>query len=355
MMQVQFLSPSHPLWMQSLQQLSYDFYHLPEYVNLEADRIQATPEAVLIQNEDQIFFLPYLLRRWPNRVDEAIGWDIVSPYGYPGFLVNAVAVNSSEFIKQAISQLQQVWKDRGVCSAFLRLHPFINAGIENRVGNLALQVNGETVSIHLAPSLEELWSQTRENHRRGIRRLKQAGFTAEIVPVETNLDSFISIYRETMDRVQAKSLYYFSQDYFTQFVKTLAPRVILCVAKFNQAIVSAGLFMECNGIVQYHLGGTRNAFLKEAPIKLIFDHVRTWSKERGNQILHLGGGLGSDRDSLYHFKLGFANQSHEFCTLRMIVNETEYAAWVALKANQSHQTQETLLNTNFFPAYRAVD
>src|SRR4029077_566616 len=46
-------------------------------------------------------------------------------------------------------------------------------------------------------------------------------------------------------------------------------------------VISGGLFTLCNGIVQYHLGGTRNTALKLSPTVLIFDTVRRWSPKNG--------------------------------------------------------------------------
>jgi hypothetical protein len=353
-MNSQVIKPNNPLWMQTLQQLSYDFYHLPAFVKLEADRIQAIPEAIIIQEGDQVFFLPYLRRQWPETQGKATGWDVISPYGYPGFLVK-VTTDRTAFIRQAIAKLLAVWQEHQICSAFLRLHPILNAVIEQDLGNdPAIKVYGGTVSIDLSPSLEDLWKQTRENHRRGIQRLKQAGFSVERVPVAANLDRFITVYGQTMDRVGAKSMYYFSRDYFIELINGLEAQMHLFVVRIEHTIVSAALISECNGIVQYHLGATLDQFLKEAPIKLLFDGVRTWAKERGNHVFHLGGGLGGGQDSLYNFKLGFANQTHTFSTARFVINQTQYNQWTGFTAEHYNQTSEQLLNSNFFPAYRAI-
>jgi lipid II:glycine glycyltransferase (peptidoglycan interpeptide bridge formation enzyme) len=126
------------------------------------------------------------------------------------------------------------------------------------------------------------------------------------------------------------------------------------VVRLDATIVSAALINECNGIVQYHLGATLATFLEQAPKKLLLDYVRTWAKNRGNRIFHLGGGRGGAKDSLYNFKLGFANQTHPFSTLRFVVNEPQYHQWTVSQAQQFSQTPEQLLASNFFPAYRAI-
>lgn len=353
-MYVQFIDTKNPLWMEILHQLPHDFYHLPEYLELEARRTHSRAKAILIQDKGNVFFLPYLLREWYSDKTELKGLDVVSPYGYPGFLVSETA-SRSNFINQSIVWLQEAWKSQEICSAFLRLHPIFNYGIEqDLLDHSSLHPSGRTVAIDLTSSLDDLWKQTRENHRRGIKRLKQKGFSVKMVPIEANLDTFIAIYEETMDRVSAKPFYYFSQDYFIQLIRILNSKLHLCVAQLDQTVVAAALITECNGIVQYHLGGTLNSFLNEAPTKLIFDYVRTWAKERGNKIFHLGGGLGAAQDSLYNFKLGFANRIYCFSTLRLVVDETQYSSWVKLKAEKTHQSPEQLIGTNFFPAYRAI-
>lgn len=353
-MEHRIIDTSDQLWMQTLSQLKYDFYHLPGYLNLEASRFNATPKAIVIQDGDRLFFLPYLLRSWNDSINEKQGWDVISPYGYCGFLVNE-SINRAEFIRQAIAQLQQIWQSYGICSAFLRLHPILNSGVEHILSDHpSLQIGGGTVSVDLLHSLDDLWKHTRSVHRQRIRYLKKAGFSIEIVSSEANLDSFISIYEETMNRVCAEPFYYFSRDYFIELIHALGSKLHLFVAMSNKTIAAAALVTECNGIVQYYLSGSSNDFLKVSPTRLVLDYVRTWAKEQGNHTFHLGGGLGSAQDSLYHFKAGFANQSHTFSTLRLIINEAQYYSWVALKAEQYNQTQSNLLNTNFFPAYRAT-
>lgn len=354
-MKFQIINVESSLWMQVLHQLDHDFYHLPGFLDLEASRLQAVAEAIIIQDYENIFFLPYLVRTWDGSSSQKSGWDVVSPYGYPGFLIRAID-RKSEFIRRAMLHLCQVWQERQICSAFLRLHPILNTGIEQDLaGNSALKVRGQTASIDLSPSLDVLWKQTRENHRRGINRLRKAGFSTVMLPfTEANLDSFMGIYKETMDRVNAKPLYYFEQEYFVQLSHALESIIYLCVVHLNQDIVAGALITECNGIVQYHLGGTHNDFLKEAPMKMIFDYVRSWAKGRNNHTFHLGGGVGALQDSLYNFKLGFANQIHTFSTLHLIVNPTQYLSWVTDQAKQHRQTPGQLLESSFFPAYRVI-
>ncbi|MES1023214.1 GNAT family N-acetyltransferase [Gloeocapsa sp. BRSZ] len=348
----QVLNLTHPLWRLTLDNLRHDIYHLPEYVALEAQRINAIAEAILITEGDKVFFVPYLLRSchalFANQLEVEV-FDIISPYGYPGILLNDAA-STPEFLNTAFEGFVHQLSHKKVCSAFVRLHPILNQNLEYP----CCKLNGETVSVDLKLSLAEIWHQTRPEHRNKINKTKRIGMTAKIVPFAEYIDIFIDLYEQTMDRVGATQSYYFGRDYFIQLSQALKDNLHLCVVELNDEIICGGIFTEACGIVQYHLGGTKSAFLKQAPSKLMFDYVRTWAKERGNEFLHLGGGVGGAKDSLYHFKAGFSKQRHPFSTIRLVVDQKNYDNLVQVRAIALGTSVTELLNSDFFPAYRAT-
>ncbi|PIG91483.1 GNAT family N-acetyltransferase [Gloeocapsopsis sp. IPPAS B-1203] len=348
----QVLDLQNPLWQQVLSRLRHDIYHLPAYVALEAQRIKAIPEAILITKDDKVFFVPYLLRSCddllPTSQTQIELFDVISPYGYPGILLNEAA-NNPDFLNFAINEFTHQLSRKNVCSAFLRLHPLLNQNLSEYPYS---KINGETVAVDLRLSLAEIWSQTRPEHRNKINKCKRAGMIAKIVPFVAYIDDFIDIYEQTMDRVGASSSYYFDKSYFIQLSQALKNQLHLCIVELDNEIICSGLFTEACGIVQYHLGGTKSAFLKQAPSKLMFDYVRTWAKERNNEFLHLGGGVGSAKDSLFHFKAGFSKQTQTFSTIRLVVNKKKYHNLVQKRAAELNISFEELLNSEFFPAYR---
>ncbi len=358
-MNIHIIDLSNPLWLKTLQKLRHDIYHLPEYVDLEARRTKTTPEAILIVDDDKLFFVPYLLRQYNNIFERELitqeYFDVVSPYGYPGILLSEAAASTPKFIDFAMNELIYMLRKKQVCSAFLRLHPILNHGFSEICKPEIYKVNGETVSVNLKLSETEIWHQTRSEHRNKINKCKRDGLIARIVPFKQYINDFNVIYEETMVRVGASNLYYFGYEYFSHLSDALGEKLHLCIVELNQEITCAGLFTECCGIVQYHLGGTRTEFLKQAPTKLMFDYVRFWAKERGNEVFHLGGGVGGSKDSLYHFKAGFSKQRHTFLTLRLITDERQYLHLVDLHAKSLNIEAEKLLKTDFFPAYRSPD
>ncbi|MDF5718127.1 MAG: GNAT family N-acetyltransferase [Rhizonema sp. NSF051] len=356
-MNSQVISLSDSLWSQSLHELRHDIYHLPEYLHIEAKRTNTIAEAIVISEEKKIFFLPYLLRSCNNLLEGIAAqevFDVVSPNGYAGILLNNAAAITPDFLNSAIQQLKSLLQSRNVCSAFIRLHPILNQGFNEFISSEFCQVSGETISIDLTLSQTEMWHQTRQDHRSHINKCKRAGFIAKIVALEDYIDEFVMIYNQTMNRVEAKQSFYFDYDYFSRLAN-LNEKIHLGIVELDGEITYASIFTENCQMIQYHLSGTKNEFLKQAPNKLMIDYVRLWAKERGNKVFHLGGGVGAGKDSLYNFKAGFSKQTHPCLTLRLIVDEEKYNSLVKLRAKSLETQPEALLQSNYFPAYRFLN
>ncbi|KOP26758.1 FemAB family protein [Hapalosiphon sp. MRB220] len=356
-MKHQIIDLSNPLWKQNLQELRHDVYHLPEYVYMESKRTNTIPEAILLTEGENKFFVPYLLREcndimFAEMVKPEI-FDIVSPYGYPGILLSESAYLAPEFLKSAMNEFISTLRDKNICSAFLRLHPIFNEGLNEIYASNICYVTGETICVNLNLSHEEIWAQTRSDHRKDINRQKRSGLTARMVSFDKYFDEFIVIYNQTMERVGARQLYYFGREYFRYLLNNLGTKLHLGIVELENQITCACLFTECCGIVQSYLSGTKNEFLKLSPDKLLFDYVRYWAKERGNEVFHMGGGYGGTKDGVYNFKAGFSKERRTFLTLRLITDEEKYHHLIDLRAKYLNTDSETLLNSKFFPAYRS--
>jgi hypothetical protein len=358
-MDCHILDLSDPLWMQTLQAVPHDIYHLPGYLFVESQRTNAISEAILITDRECLFFVPYLLRNCdtllPNELFTEY-FDVVSPYGYPGFLLNESGWSTPGFADTALTLLKRVLREKGICSAFFRLHPILNQGIDSILQPETVTFNGETVSIDLTLSDAQLWNQTRSDHRNKINRCRREGMTARVVSCdEDSLQVLTDIYIETMSRVGAADGYLeFNYDYFLQLNSAIANTLYICLVESDRQIVSAGLYSECCGIVQAVFGGTKTEFLRYSPTTLETEQVKQWAKARGDRVLHLGGGLGGSKDRLYDFKAGFSKQRHSFLTARLIIDAERYADLTTRRAKTLNVSPDELLQSHFFPAYRAA-
>ena len=351
-MLIETLTADDPRWMTTLGQLRHDFYHQPSFVRLEALRTNATPEALLVTDDDRLLFVPYLVRSCKQLFDETdeTTFDAVSPYGYPGILISDSG-RDTQFVVAGMNALHDHLAERGVCSAFLRMHPILGHDFSSLFPSGSFSDSSQTVAVDLQIGEAEFLKQMRVSHLRTVKKCKSLGFTARMVSLLEVFDEFVALYQETMDRVRATDMYYFDEEYFRSLAHM--PGAHCCVVENGSTIAAACIFFECDGIVNAHLGGTRTEFLNKSPFTMVLTEAILWAKSQGNRWALLGGGVGGRDDSLFHFKAGFSDTRFQFLTSRLIINDAKYQHLVRLKAQAANVASETVLASNFFPAYRA--
>jgi len=174
------------------------------------------------------------------------------------------------------------------------------------------------------------------------------GYTARMDDEQTHMDVFKSLYHQTMERRRASPFYYFSDSYFDSLREALGERLHLCLVEREGSVAAAGIFVETNSIVQYHLSGTDEESRGIQPTKLMMHFVSGWAKGRGDEVFLLGGGVGGAADSLLQFKTGFSPQRHPFATLRAVIDEREYGRLVSAGDPDLDPGDRR----GFFPLYR---
>ena len=347
-MRLQTIGPNDAAWAEALARTPHDVYHTAAYVATDARRLEAEPVAVLVTDGERQLFLPYLVRscaHWAARTS-----DVISPYGYPGLLLNE-AGRDPNFAQAAWATVIGEWKEAGHCSAFLRMHPILSAGLGELLPSAGLCETGLTVAADLNLDEQALWMGLGHNHRRTLQRCTKEGFTARFVPLAEYLEPYREVYNQTMDRVKAHDAYYFDEAYFRALSQH--PGVHCCIVEAGQHLAAACLFFESHGIVQAHLGGSANDHYRQSPFHLCLYHAMLWAKSRGNRWLHLGGGVGGDNDPLFMFKAGFSDARFSYQTARLVLDEERYRQWVEAAAAEQHANAAELIDSNFFPAYRS--
>jgi hypothetical protein len=338
---VTLMGTDSPRWSQILAETAHDFYHLPGYLDLCAASESGHAVMLLVEQGRQRMLLPLIERPIPGG-----GHDVSSPYGYPGPLV--IGDDDGQFLEEAFLVAAETLRSAGFATAFVRCHPLLSGVPPTSVGTVVR--HGETVSIDLNLPEETCWAQMRANHRRDIEHALCEGFSVSMDEAWWDYDAFKRLYRATMDRCAASPFYMFDDRYFDDLARALAGRIHLCVVRKGEAVVGAALLVETDGIVQYHLCGSDDAFASAHPAKLIIHFAATWARARGDRVLHLGGGVGASADSLLHFKAGFSPRRHPFWTLRIVLDERE---------NERHASRlapglDPNAREGFFPVYRSA-
>lgn len=319
---------------------SYDFYHTQAYNLLEKEN---RPVLFTLFFKDHLIAMPLVIRQIPD----SDCFDCTSAYGYCGpisnFNLEEIPVEHIETFRK---EIVNYFKSSKIVSVFSRLHPLIKT--EDFFSGFGLIRNlNKTVAIDLRLSLDDQRKQYRKSNKSELNQLRRKGYEVVEATTEEEIDCFISIYTETMLRVNAAKMYFFDKNYFSKFLSSDDFSSKLLVAKFEGKIIAGAIFTITNTIMQYHLAGTTEDFIKVTPMKLILDEARLLGNELNLDYLHLGGGVGgSDEDPLFRFKAGFSNYYCQYQVWELIVDSKKYDEMV-LENNAVEKG-------SFFPLYRAT-
>lgn len=350
-----FLEPDDPAWPSLLGLMPHDLYHLPGYVAVEAQRIGAEAMGFWARAGERAFFVPVLLRHCPPLGGSGVGrMDAVSPYGYPGPIASPAARADPAFLGASLAALCAGLRGLDACSLFLRTHPLLDPLPADLPVPDITQSTSLTVAVDLTLPVEKLWSGTRRGHQSTINKCQRLGQTATMVAYGEGLPHLLPIYSATLVRTAADQQYHFDAAYFDGLGRLSSNLHIALVRVGSGEVAAACLLFECDGIVQAHLGGSDSRFYRESPFSLLLHHVRLWAKERGNRVLHLGGGVGGGDDAVMRFKTGFSSQTQPYRTIRAVLDAGACVALTAARAAELGTTPVELGLLGYFPAYRTA-
>ena len=334
---------------------SYDAYHLFGYHKVAFNQNEGTPFLFVHCKDFKYAALPFLLREVSEvqGISPCIFRDVTSVYGYPG-VVSSISCHdegAEEFRFSFQKALLEVLLSVQTVSFFSRLNPLIDSSwlLQGLADIVPLS---ETVVVDLMQTEAEQIKGMTKGHLCDIRRARNTGTQVEIDHEWRYLDEFVSIYNMTMDRNGASDYYYFSKEYFLNLKQELGSTLKLVVAKLDEDIISASMFLCSDRIIQYHLSGTATPYLQYAGAKIILDEMRRWGKENGFSWLHLGGGVGSQHDQLFRFKAGFSKNRPLFKIARAILQPDIYNALVNEREQWLKCNEYCMGEGDYFPKYR---
>lgn len=334
------LEVDDPQWEETLSQCElYDFHHTSCYHKMEELHGQAL--LFVASNESEMVAMPLILRDIPGSQ-----WkDCTSSYGYSGPVSNQpFHLLSHSLVNFFWDRMLSFFHEMKVVTAFSRLHPLIeNQGFFSDYGRV--RTLNQTVNINLELSLAEQRKQYRKSNKPEINKLRRSGFQIIEGKSDEDVNQFFKIYHENMERVNAKQYYFFSRSYIQEFICNPCFGSKLLLAKKDDQIAAGAIFTITNNIMQYHLAGTKEEFVGDAPMKLILDEARHIGTSEDLRFLHLGGGVGgSDEDSLFRFKSGFSKERGTYRVWQMVINTEAF--------NELNRKFGVTEEVEFFPPYR---
>lgn len=328
-----------PEWNQIVKVSSaYDFHHTAFYHTID----NGFDSKLFVAYENDVFVaLPLVIRP----IEETGFYDCTSVYGYAGPISNKKDFDFSSDLKFFFKkEFDKYCIENLIVCAFSRLHPLIEQDPFFENFGKILNVN-KTISIDLTLPIDQQRTLYRKSNKSEINQLRKKGFT--VVEAETNgdFDTFVKIYYENMYRVNALPSYFFTKEYFHSFLNNNDFDSKLLLVKYEDEIVAGAIFTMTNKIMQYHLSGTTEKYLRNTPMKLLLDEARLLGNEYKMDSLHLGGGAGgSDEDSLFLFKTSFSKKQCLFKVWQYIIDLEIYN-----KLSESVSDKKS----GFFPLYRS--
>lgn len=318
---------------------AYDFYHTWYYHNLDG----AENSRLYVYEEGEHFIAFPLVKRVIPGTEY---FDLTCVYGYTGPISDRpFDVQDRYFFDRFRHEFLNVLKEEKIVSVFSRLHPFFQQ-------DLLLQdfsgvfPNGKSVAIDLRVPLEVQRSAYHKSYRQQIRILREKGYEVRASNAEQAIQTYAAIYIENMKRVGAADYYLFTPAYFKQLLASPEYDSKLMLVYLNDEIVSGGVVICTNKIMQLHLMSTRTEHLNLSPPKLVVEETSILGRELGYEFINLGGGLNFKEDSLFKWKAGFTKLFLDYNSWRFVVNHAVYNQLLA------SQGIDPALQVDFFPLYR---
>lgn len=323
-----------------------DVYFRSEYFEIYTKYYNCKREAIFWEDKNIKIFWPHLIRDISKikQFKNFKYYDLTTPYGYGGPLIN-VKIENIKDTNNSLEKFSKEYKDyafdnKYICE-FIRFHPIFQNWkfFENfcNINNL-----NDVVIIYLNQDLDKIFNNIKKGHKYNIKKSEKEGCKVDVInnPTRKNIDDFIKIYYQTMDKNKASKEYYFSKNFIKDYFNNLG--AILIEARYKNKVIGSSMFIYRNKIIHYYLSGASNEFKGLYPSNLMVWEGIKWAQENGFEILNLGGGRAKN-DSLFEFKRGFSNIIQSFKIGKIIFNNNIYEALSKLNNK---------LDNEYFPKYR---
>ena len=151
--------------------------------------------------------------RFAGHISEGQYFDIATPYGYGGWLIEGM--NTKDLFFFFYAKMQSM----GIISEFVRFHPIINNHIACTSFYEVIQL-GEVIHMDLS-SPEKILDNITSKNRNHIRKAKKNGIKIYNGRFKGVYNKFNTIYNATMDKDEADDYYYFKEEFYNSILDDL--------------------------------------------------------------------------------------------------------------------------------------
>ena len=284
-----------------------EIFYKKEYVKLYLDKDDEIFE-FSYNERGSLFYNIAIKRKIKGYNLDQDYYDLETVYGYGGY----VARGDKKFLKKALFFYKQKCLKENIVAEFIRFHPYNDVDISIF----------DFSNIERLISIKKLDDEVESSYKSKIRNIIKNGYKKLDVFESKDIDTFIKLYYETMDKNKAKKFYYFKKEYFNNLIKL--DGVKLYTVSFEKEIISMGFFI-FNNFAYYHLSANSKLSYKLNANYVLLDFAFKEAKKRGIKYFILGGGYTSnEEDSLFLFKKKFASIIKPFFIGGIVFNKKIY-------------------------------
>lgn len=319
----------HPLFL--LTEESAEKYHTYFYIWEENEEFVILPSIKRRINDIDIF----------GDVDEEY-FDLVTPHEYSGVIASN---NDKKLIQTFYNEFAGFCKDNRIIFSFIRFNPY-NCEHE-ATENYCLLKSADQVFVDC--SLEDITKEFSKSCKRNLKIAKKEGLSCEkVVGSLQNRVIFQKLYSDAMDRLNAKSFFYFTDEYFEKLFGLDFVDVYFVYDCTKENVLAATIILKdyFNKTAYYHLS-CRNAKVQgNGAMELLIETFSLELQKEGFSIVHLAGG---PTESLRQFKERFSEKRVEYYIGYNIVDKNTYTYLCQMYCNKYPEYQDN----GFLPLYRS--
>jgi len=254
-------------------------------------------------------------------------YDLETPYGYGGFFCNTA---DQLFIDRGMVAYKKRCVDENIIAEFFSFHPFNDFPFLHPECFDRCFIDRSVVVLDLQKSDEERWLDYASKTRTIIRKCNKTLRVEE----SDDIESFIDIYYETMDKNNARGFYYFEKIYFENLLKL--EHVKLIKVLLEKEVIAMSFVMCGDKIAHYHLSANKLDYLKYNANYMILEEAFKLAKQVGCENFLLGGGrTPSEEDNLFKFKRKFSKLTKDFYLAGSIYNQGVYNQYIGIWEDQN--------------------
>ncbi len=325
-------------------------YHHPQYLLAEekAEKYSIYIYIYLYEEEKKFVIFPSVKRKINDLEEftelEQTYYDLKTPHEYSGIIASEYDI---EHIKKFYLALCSFCKINHIIFSFIRFNPYS----DEELAALGYTVKRNDEQIWIDCMQEDITDEFSKSLRRDYKyALKHGLICSEVDKNSSNIYTFEELYIRAMDRLSAKSFFYFNEQYFNDLLQADFTRLYFVYDEHKENVLAAAIVLldEFNKRAYYHLSCRKGGKSVSGIMELLITTFSQELKKQGYQCIHLGGGA---TESLRKFKAKFSNRRIGYYIGYQIFDRESYQQLCDVFCGKNTE----ISSSDFLPLYRCKE